>query len=132
MFGLEYFVCVGSFGKELVMETMRHGKELRSEDTYFGDLPNLKIDPGTISIATEIIKRKSTVFDPDRFEDHFAVAHADLVKKKSQGKRVVTAGEPSSPATIVVNLMDALRKSLQGEKHADERKVKPKKKAARA
>lgn len=85
-----------------------------------------------ISIATEIIKRKSTVFDPDKFEDHYAVALADLVKKKSQGKRIVTAGEPTPASTNVVNLMDALRKSLQGEKPADERKSKPKKKAARA
>jgi DNA end-binding protein Ku len=46
------------------------GKELRSEETYFGDLPNLKIDPEMISIATEIIKRKSKVFDPDEFQDH--------------------------------------------------------------
>jgi non-homologous end joining protein Ku len=102
------------------------------EKDDIGDLPNLKIDPEMISIATEIIKRKSKVFDPDQFEDHYAVALADLVKKKSQGKRLITAGEPTPASTNVVNLMDALRKSLQGENAVDERKVKPKKKPARA
>ena len=131
MSGREYLVSVGPVGKGLVMEIMRYGKELRSEETYFGDLPNLKIDPEMISIATEIIKRKSKVFDPDEFQDHFAVALAELVKVKSEGKRIVTAQEPGPPRTNVVNLMDALRKSLQSEKPAAEGKPKLKKKAAR-
>ena len=53
-----------------------------------------------VGVATEIIKRKSKVFNPDEFEDHFAVALTDLVKKKSQGQRVVTAGEPTPASTM--------------------------------
>jgi DNA end-binding protein Ku len=128
MSGREYLVCVGPVDKGLGMEIMRYGNEIKSADAYFSDLPTSKVDPEMVSLASEIIKRKSATFSPEDFQDHFAVALADLVKHKSAGKRVITQGEARPAAAAnVVNLFDALRKSLAGEEK--EKKVKAPKRA---
>ena len=130
MSGREYLVCVGPIDKGLGMEIMRYGNELKSPSLYFHDLPTSKVDPEMVSLASEIIKRKSSTFEPGDFKDHYAVALSELVAQKSAGKRVVTSStsEPSRGPNVV-NLMDALRKSVQGDA-AGATKTKPKKRVA--
>ena len=128
MSGREYLVCVGPIDKGLGMEIMRYGNELKSPDLYFHDLPTSKVDPEMVSLANEIIKRKSAAFEPSNFKDHYAVALSELVAQKSAGKRIVTtSGAEPRRGSNVVNLMDALRKSLAGEEK--EKKVKVPKRA---
>ena len=108
--GREYLVAVGPVDRGLGMEIMRYSDELKAPKTYFNGLPDTKIDPDMVSLATEIIQRKSGPFNPQDFTDHYAAALRDLVKEKSKGKRIVSvpAAEPASGN--VINLMDALRK----------------------
>ena len=128
MSGREYLVCVGPIDKGLGMEIMRYGNELKSPDLYFHDLPTSKVDPEMVSLANEIIKRNSAAFEPSNFKDHYAVALSELVAQKSAGKRIVTtSGAEPRRGSNVVNLMDALRKSLAGEEK--EKKVKVPKRA---
>jgi DNA end-binding protein Ku len=131
MSGREYLVAVGTVDRGLVMEIMRYPNELKAPQTYFHDLPNLKVDADMVSLATEIIKRKSGAFKPEEFKDRYAVALSDLVKKKSKGRRIVAAPDEGVPSQgNVINLMDALRKSLKSaDKQAEPKSASPKKKA---
>ena len=130
MSGREYLVAVGPVDRGLVMEIMRYAEDLKSPQTYFHDLPDGKVDPEMVSLATEIIKRKSDKFKPQDFKDRYAVALNELVKEKSKGKKIVAVPEAETPSRgNVVNLMDALRKSLKGAGQPAERKSAPKKKA---
>jgi DNA end-binding protein Ku len=112
MSGREYLVAVGPVDRGLVMEIMRYPNELKAPQTYFHDLPDAKTDPEMVSLATEIIKRKSGPFKPQDFKDRYAVALEELLKEKSKGKKIVTAPQAEPTRGNVVNLMDALRKSL--------------------
>jgi DNA end-binding protein Ku len=113
MAGREYLVAVGPIGKGLGMEILRYSNEIRSAETYFNDLPNLKIDKEMVSLATELINRKSAEFEPAKYRNHYAEALHELVKEKAKGKKIVTAEEPEPQRGTVINLMDALRKSVQ-------------------
>ena len=130
MSGREYLVAVGPVDRGLVMEIMRYAGELKAPQTYFHDLPDGKVDPEMVGLATEIIKRKSEKFKPQEFKDRYALALAELVKEKSKGKRIVSVPEEERPSRgNVINLMDALRKSVKGAEESVERKPAPKKKA---
>ena len=112
------------------MEILRYAGELKAPQTYFHDLPNAKIDSEMISLATEIINRKSGPFKPQEFKDRYAIALSELVKEKSRGKRIISVPEEEIPSRgNVINLMDALRKSLKGAEKQPESKTAPKKRA---
>jgi DNA end-binding protein Ku len=130
MSGREYLVAVGPVDRGLVMEIMRYAGELKAPQTYFHDLPDGKVDSEMVGLATEIIKRKSEKFKPQEFKDRYALALTELVKEKSRGKRIVSVPEEETPSRgNVINLMDALRKSVKGAEEPAERKTAPKKKA---
>jgi DNA end-binding protein Ku len=130
MAGREYLVAVGPVDRGLVMEIMRYAGELKAPQTYFHDLPDGKVDLEMVGLATEIIKRKSEKFKPQEFKDRYALALSELVKEKSKGKRIVSVPEEEAPSRgNVINLMDALRKSVKGTEEPAERKTAPKKKS---
>jgi DNA end-binding protein Ku len=131
--GYMVIVAVGPVDRGLVMEIMRYPGELKAPQTYFHDLPDSKVDEEMVSLATEIIKRKSGSFKPQEFKDRYAVALQELVKEKSKGKKIVSVAEEEAPSRgNVINLMDALRKSLKGVDTAAEGKSAAPKKKARA
>lgn len=133
MSGREYLVAVGPVERGLGMEIMRYANELKAPQTYFHDLPDSKVDEEMVSLATEIIRRKSGSFRPQDFKDRYAVALAELVRKKSSGKRIVAVEEEAPARGNVINLMDALRKSVKAaekpaEKQDQAASTRPKKK----
>jgi DNA end-binding protein Ku len=131
MSGREYLVCVGPIDKGLGMEIMRYGNELKSPSLYFHDLPSSKVDPEMVSLAAEIIKRKSSEYEPSDYKDHYAVALSELVAMKSAWQAIVTSStsEPSRGRNVV-NLFDALRKNLEGESKTTKPKAPKRAKAS--
>jgi DNA end-binding protein Ku len=84
---------------------------VRDEKDYFGDLPDEKIPKDMIDLAAHIVETKSGHFDPDKFEDQYEEALKDLLKRKQEGKPIERPERPEP--TKVVNLMDALRRSVE-------------------
>ena len=84
---------------------------MRDEKDYFGDLPDEKIPKDMLDLAAHIVETKSGHFDPDKFEDQYEEALKDLLKRKQEGKPIERP-ERREP-TKLVNLMDALRKSVE-------------------
>ena len=66
-----------------------------------------------LDLATHIVSTKSGHFDPSLFQDRYENAFIDLLKKKRLGKR---SSHPGVAPPRVVNLMDALRASVDAEK----------------
>ncbi len=111
--GRENLVAVIPFGKGLLLETLRYANELRSAGAFFDDIPAQKVDKEMVALATELIKRRTKPFDPGIFHDAYALALEQLVERKRKGQAVVTVGEEERrPAGKVINLIDALKKSL--------------------
>ena len=94
--------------------TLRYPYEVRDEKPYFEDIPDLKLPKEMLDLATHIVQTKSGHFDPAQFEDRYENALIDLLKKKEAGEKIEPAKEGPTPQ--VVNLMDALRASIDAEK----------------
>ena len=109
----ERLLMLQSRGKGIVATALRFKNEVRDEDQYFDDIPNVKIAPDMIKLAEHILEQKKGHFDSSKFEDRYEDALRALIKAKKAGK---APPAPSAPRpSNVINLMDALRRSV-GEK----------------
>jgi DNA end-binding protein Ku len=102
------------FGNGMLLTTLRYGSTVREADGVFDDIGKVKIDHEMMDLATRIIDRKKGSFDPSEFEDSYENALLDLVKAKKGGKKRAIA-KPEPKPSNVVNLFDALKKSLADE-----------------
>ena len=110
----EHVIALEPRGRGLLGMTLRYPYEVRDEAPYFEDIPELKPDKEMLDLASHIVNTKSGHFDPSQFEDRYENALIDLLKKKEAGEKIEAA--PGAPAPRVVNLMDALRASVDAEK----------------
>jgi DNA end-binding protein Ku len=98
-------------GKGMVGVTLRYPYEVRSENEYFDDIADEKVPKDMLELAGHIIETKSGHFDPRKFEDQYEDALKDLIRKKQKGERIERV-ERREPANVI-NLMDALRRSVE-------------------
>jgi DNA end-binding protein Ku len=135
MRGREYVVSLKPCGKGLVMETLRYADELAKAQSYFSDIPAEKPDPDLLDLAESLIAKKSGEFDPTQFKDRYIDALKDLVQRKlkAKGRKIVAEDEPDAPAGKgnVIDLMAALKKSLEKPETKPAAKAAPKKTAAK-
>jgi DNA end-binding protein Ku len=106
----EHIIALEARGKGLLGVTLRYPYEVRKEEDYFDEIPDEKIPKDMLDLASHIVKTKEGHFDPSKFDDRYEDALKDLLKKKQEG-RPIERPERREP-TNVVNLMDALRRSL--------------------
>jgi DNA end-binding protein Ku len=110
----EHVIALEPKGRGLLGLTLRYPYEVRNEASYFEDIPDLKLPKEMLDLATHIVNTKSGHFDPSQFQDRYENALIDLLKKKEAGEKIEPAREAAAPR--VVNLMDALRASIDTEK----------------
>jgi len=131
MHNRERLVALEARGKGILLTTLRSYDEVRDEKEFFGSIPAHKADRKMLDIAEKIIEQQEADFDPSQFDDRYETALRDLIKKKQKGK-TVTEEEPPPADEKVIDLMDALKRSLSGntgrKSHA-ERVVKTQSKA---
>jgi DNA end-binding protein Ku len=108
----EHIIALEPRGKGLMGVTLRYPYEVRKETDYFDDIPDEKIPKDMLDLAGHIVESKAGHFDPKDFEDQYEDALKDLIKQQA-GKPIERPQEPKR--SNVVNLMDALRQSLQAE-----------------
>jgi DNA end-binding protein Ku len=107
----ERVIMLQPWDKGLMGTTLRYPYELRDSKEYFDDLPNVKIAPDMLKIAQHILETKEADFDPSQFVDHYEEAVVEMLKKKQAGL-ATPKGKASEPPRNVINLMDALKKSI--------------------
>ena len=147
LYGREYLVAVQPRENGLVMYTMRHAREVRSMEHIeeLGDVPS-KVKPEEIRMAKQVIENFEGDLNLEEYRDEYQEELQRIIDAKIAGQEVVATEEETPPK--VVNLMDALRQSLdrvstgkkktakvvETEKPAASRAAKaaaPKKRAAR-
>ena len=126
----ERMVLLEPLGKGIMATMLRYPYEVRGEEPYFEDIPELNIPKEMRDLAGHIIETKSADFEPAKFEDRYENAMIELVKSKETG-RPIAAPEAPRPSNVV-NLMDALRKSIAAEPPAASKKAASKTSAERA
>jgi DNA end-binding protein Ku len=116
----ERIVTIEAFGKGMLVTTLHYANEVRGEKPYFDEIPDIEVPNEMRKLASHIIEQKAGHFQPETFEDRYETAVQALIKAKQAGR---PAAEPQTPPpSNVVNIMDALRKSLAAEKGAAPRR----------
>jgi len=108
----EHVMLLGPRGKGLVGVTLRFPYEVRKEEDYFDDVTDEKVPKDMLELATHIVETKKSHFQPEKFDDRYEEALKDLLDKKQHGKKIERPTE-RAPAKVI-NLMDALRRSVEG------------------
>lgn len=92
--------------------TLRYDTELRSPAEYMTAIPETRIDADQLSLAKELIQRSTAAFDPKKYKDDYETALKELLEAKVQNRPLAEEEEDQPKGPKVVNLMDALRRSL--------------------
>jgi len=119
MRGREYVVSLKPCGRGMVLETLRYAAEVNRAQGYFRDIPDDDPDEDLLDLATTLIDKKSSKFDPAKFHDHYVDALKDLIarkaKQKSRRKIIEDKDDEGTgrSGSNVVDLMAALKKSIE-------------------
>jgi len=100
-------------GKGIVATSLHFANEVHAADRYFSDIPDLDLPKEMLELAKHIIHKMAGTFEPDRFEDRYENALIELIRSKQMGMPV--KAQPAHRHTNVINLMDALRRSVETE-----------------
>src|SRR6266568_8609140 len=108
----EHIIALEPLDNGLMGTLLRYPYEVRSEKEYFDDIQDVKITKDMLDLAKHIVNQKSGRFEPEKFEDHYETALTELINQKRAGKPITAKARPRGEN--VVDLMDALRKSIGG------------------
>ena len=108
----EHIIALEPMDKGLVGTLLRYPYEVRSEEEYFDEIQDVKVTKDMLDLARHIVEQKSGSFEPDKFEDQYETALVDLINQKRAGKPITAKERPKGEN--VVDLMEALRKSVGG------------------
>ena len=124
-------VAVKPFGKGLMLEVLRHANEVRAAEPLFKEIPEVKVDKEALDLAKELIKRKAGKFEPEQFKDEYSEAVWELIHAKIE-HRAPEIIETMPGSAKVINIMDALKKSVRQGKGGAPAKTAAKRGAASA
>jgi DNA end-binding protein Ku len=110
----EHIIALKARDKGLMGITLRYPYEVRDQKEYFDGIENEKVPKDMLDLALHIVETKKGTFEPEKFEDQYEDALKELIRKKQKGEKIERPAE-RAPSNVV-NLMDALRKSVKGDR----------------
>lgn len=118
MRGKEYLCAIKPCGDGLLLETLHYADEIRSAEPLFSQIEDDPADEDLLSVATELIDRKTEPFRADIFKDHYDAALRDLIERKRKSSKTPRAKTGDEDGDVrsqdnVVDLMSALKESLK-------------------
>ena len=123
MRGRESLCAIRPCGDGLLLETLHYADEIRNADPLFNGIEDDAADDELLDVATQLIERKTAPFDASAFSDRYDTALRELIDAKRRNKKTprVARGESGEGGGArggenVVDLMDALKKSLDTSK----------------
>ena len=126
----ERLLAIEPRDKGMVAWSLRSHDEVREPADFFEDIPDAKADRSMVEIAEKIIDQLEGPFDPTKFNDRYEDALRALIREKEKGGGLnVSVEEPED--TNVVDLMEALRRSLGEKSKGGRGKAKPHAKPAK-
>lgn len=111
--GREWLVAIAPLDDGLVMEMLRYAEELRQPEDFFDEVPAAKPDREMVDLAVQLIGKKSKAFKPETFEDRYQTALKALVQDKLKGRRIVAHEQERPKGGNIVDLMEALKRSVK-------------------
>jgi DNA end-binding protein Ku len=119
----ERAVMLAPRDKGIILWTLRYGDEVRGENDYFGNISDAKPDPKAMALVTTLIAERTKPWNPDMVSDPVQARLLDIIAAKKKGtKRPARATAEAETPSNVVNIMDALRKSISPNGKAAKRR----------
>ena len=113
MHGREHLVGITTHKRGLVLVILRYADELRKPESYFDKL-DAKPKAEAVELAVDLIEEHSGKFEPQKMPNEYARAIHELVQAKIEQRAPEVEIEPERGETPkVINIMDALKKSMQ-------------------
>jgi len=109
----ERMMMLEPFGKGIMGTLLLYPYEIRSEEAVFEEIPDLNLPEQMVGLAETIIDKMTGDFEPEKFDDRYENAMIELIRSKQAGLAAPKEKAPARPANVV-NLMDALRRSIEG------------------
>lgn len=107
----ERIAAIKPCGKGMLLETLRYNYEVRAAQEYFSGIGTGKPNEEQLDLARQLIQSKTDDFDPRQFKDRYQEGLKEIIEAKLEHRKPDL--EDEAPRTAkVVNIMDALRKSL--------------------
>ena len=116
----EHIIALEARDSGMLGMTLRYPYEVRKQTEYFDEIPDEKVPKDMLDLALHIVETKRGDFDPEKFEDQYEDALRELIEKKAKGEKIERPKQPAR--SNVVNLMDALRASVEAEGGSEGRK----------
>jgi DNA end-binding protein Ku len=113
----EHVLMLEPYEKGIKATTLRYADEIRDGKDYFSEIGDVKVPKDMLELAEHILKTKRGRFDPSKYSDRYEDALKALIKAKQAG--MPAPALPAKPSNVI-NLMDALRKSVRSERGSDE------------
>lgn len=120
----ERMMMLEPFEKGIMGTTLHYPYEIRSEEAVFEEIPEMKLPDQMIGLAETIIDKMTGEFEPEKFDDRYENAMIELIRSKQAGLPVPKEKPAARPANVV-NLMDALRRSIEAGGGEPPRAAKP-------
>ena len=124
----EHVIALEPRDNGLLGMTLRYPYEVRKQSEYFDDIEDEKIPKDMLELASHIVRTKAGHFKPEQFEDHYEEALKELLRKKQAGQKIEAPKAPTEAK--VINLMDALRRSVKAERGGEETRKSARRSAA--
>ncbi len=112
LFRRERILMLQPRDKGIVATSLHFTNEVHASATYFDEIPDLNLPKQMLDLAKHIIDKMTGKFEPERFEDRYESALIELIRSKQKGTPI--KAQPAQRQTNVINLMDALRRSVEG------------------
>jgi DNA end-binding protein Ku len=108
-------VMLKPLDKGIMVWTLHYADEIRDAQEVFGGIAAPKVDAGALDLVGELIAKMSDRWDPKLAHDPMQEKYAELIAGKQKGQSVKATEESPSPASNVIDIFDALRKSIKAE-----------------
>jgi DNA end-binding protein Ku len=113
----ERVIALEPYDKGLLGTTLRYPYEVRKAEDYFCELPDIPIAPDMLALAEQILDSKAADFEPAAFRDRYEEALLAHIKAKQAGA-VQDRKQPFAAPQRIINLMEALRRSVADDKRS--------------
>ncbi|HEY0784612.1 MAG TPA: Ku protein [Acidobacteriaceae bacterium] len=113
----EQVVLIRPYAHGLVLHTLYYPEEVRELDEY-GTQQELQLQPQEVQLAEQFMQQLASPFHPEAFKNTYQERVEQLIESKGAGKPQPEVEAPKKPAAPAVNLMEALRQSIQAREAA--------------
>ena len=110
-------MSIGGFDGALILNTLHWPDEIRSIEDL--DIDNPSVSPAELKMAENLVGMMATKFEPEQYKDEYKQAVLELVEAKVEKREVIAAAEPEAEATVV-DLMAALKASVEKAKQSEQ------------